>query len=200
MAVYGKSCIDNPPPTDGCGGKDVITDGVYNNKIDYVDLNSFIKRYSGYYGNSTTVLNCFLPVTPTVTTTVTPTPVVTFTGTPTVGPTITLTNTPTVTPTVTYTVTPTVTPTVTHSITPTVTPTPFILYPLGIICGPLDVNGDNKLDYVDYYDYLRAHLHYCNDIVQYTGCGPKDLNNDRYLDYIDSYNFIKYYDKPSCLP
>lgn len=69
-------------------------------------------------------------VTPTPTTTVTPTntPTATATNTPTITPTQTPTNTPTLTPTQTPTntptLTPTITPTQTATNTPTLTPTP----------------------------------------------------------------------------
>jgi hypothetical protein len=202
MQAYGKNCSDPPPPTDGCQGKDVRIDGEYDNKIDYKDLDSFIKRYNGY-----DITNCY--ISGGVVNTPTMTPVVTSTSTPMPSPTTTPpVTTPMPSPTRTpvpspVNTTPPFTPYVTtrppNTVTPKITTPGQIIFPQGIICGPLDVNGDNKLDYIDYYDYLRAHLHRCNDNVQYGGCGPKDSNNDRYLDYIDSYVFIEYYNLPSCV-
>jgi hypothetical protein len=44
MEVYGRTCTDSPPPAEGCGGKDVRKNGLYDNFINYIDLDSFISR------------------------------------------------------------------------------------------------------------------------------------------------------------
>lgn len=70
-------------------------------------------------------------------------------------------------------------------------------------CGPIDVNGDNILNYIDLAPFSRIYNKSCND-SPFTGggCGGKDTNGDAKINYIDfGYLSNHYYPKAqSCLP
>jgi hypothetical protein len=191
IEVYNKTCTDPPPPIAGCQGKDVRVDGVYNNKIDYMDLDSFLKRYSGSLEYDKKNVNCYLGTTPTNT------PVITETVKPTVTPENKPTVTSTIKPTVTPTIRPSSTPTNMPINTPTVTPI-MTTPPLqeGVLCGPLDVNGDNKINWIDRADFETKWLKHCIDTVDYSwGCGAKDFNHDGVIEYKDWDNYYYYESK-----
>lgn len=126
--------------------------------------------------------------TPTPTNTNIPTP--TFTPSPTIIYTPTFTPSPTVIYTPTLTPTPTITVPPTNTPTPSLTPTPFVLE---IECGPIDVNGDLRIDYADLPAFQSAYYHKCSDTPYLLGCGGKDTNNDGYVDFIDYLYFINNY-------
>ena len=151
------------------------------------------------------------------------TPISTNTPVPTNNPitnTLVPTNTtaPTYTPLITTTMIPTGGPgTPTPSIilpsppfTPTVTTgTPSITQPLppgSIECGPIDVNNDNQLDYIDLYAFIKVYLKTCSDVPPITGCQGKDVRKnglyDGVINYIDLSSFVsRYYSKvSSCVP
>jgi len=92
----------------------------------------------------------------------------------------TITPTGTVVPTITITSTPGLTPT----FTPVVTPTDGVEE---FICGPIDMNNDNKLTIYDFTYFARAYTKTCADQIIYDGCGGKDTNSDT---IIDIYDFI----------
>ncbi len=130
-----------------------------------------------------------LTVTPTTTSEVEPTntPII-FTATPTqtVGPTV-----------IYYTTIPhTSTPAPTSSPTPSVTPINKPPLTDNIVCGPLDVNGDLKLDYIDYVVFNYMYGYHCSDAYPAINCGGKDTNGDGVINYIDlSYFQANYYPK-----
>ncbi len=70
-------------------------------------------------------------------------------------------------------------------------------------CGPIDVNGDNILNYIDLAPFSRIYNKSCGD-SPFTGggCGGKDTNGDAKVNYIDLGFFSShYYPKAqSCLP
>lgn len=155
--------------------------------------------------------------TPTFTPTKTPTPNPTFTKTltptitksPTPKPTNTSTPKPTVTlsPTMTPTRKPTFTPTKAPTLTPTRTPVPSILP--AIVCGPLDVNGDKKLNYIDLAQFMKVYGRTCRDFPITTGCQGKDVRikgkYDSKINFIDLDYFTKRYNSSvrtsiSCMP
>ena len=64
------------------------------------------------------------------------------------------------------------------------------------MCGPLDVNGDNVINYVDLMNFTGKYQKKCSDSFGTGGCGGVDFNNDKIVDYQDLYNFtINYYPK-----
>lgn len=155
--------------------------------------------------------------TPTFTPTKSPTPNPTLTQTP--IPTLTFTPTKSPTPTPTYTVTPTFTPTKsptpkptftpTKTQTPTPTPTPVSTQNLPVICGPIDVNGDKKLNYIDLAEFMKVYGKTCRDNPITTGCQGKDVRVkgvfDKKINFIDLDYFSKRYNSSpatnkSCMP
>lgn len=129
-----------------------------------------------------------------------PTPLPTFTNTPTPTniPNPTYTNTPTNVPNPTFTNTPTNVPNPTY----TNTPIPTNVFEQEIECGGIDINSDNKLDYIDLFEFIKTYNRKCiDDYPSNIGCGGKDTNGDHTINYIDLYNFInKYYPKSnSCI-
>lgn len=103
------------------------------------------------------------------------------------------TNTPTPSPTVSpkVTVTATTTPKVTQ--TPSVTPTGK---PEGIDCGPLDINSDKIINYIDLLNFSEKYNQKCSDYWDNGGCGALDSNHDYQVNYKDLYNMsVKYYPK-----
>ena len=140
-----------------------------------------------------------LTPTPTDQTEVTNTPTSTPSSTPTMTPTLTFT--PTLSPTAfpTNTVRPTI---IYYTVIPTSSPTPTVTPiskpPLtdNIICGPIDVNGDLKLDYIDYVVFEYMYGYHCSDTYPAVGCGGKDTNGDGVINYIDlAYFQANYYPK-----
>lgn len=100
---------------------------------------------------------------------------------------------PTVTPTAILTATPTIEPT----ITPTVTPTE----PIGqYVCGPIDVDGNEILDILDFTYFAKAYQKICVDQIDYPGCGGKDTNNDKTVDIYDLIYLAEHYGNilPNC--
>jgi|GEM_PF-2885621 len=91
------------------------------------------------------------------------------------------------------------TPEVTATVTPKITQTPIVTptgKPEGIVCGPLDVNGDKILNYVDLHNLSKKYNSKCSDYFEESGCGALDANHDYVLDYKDLYNMsVKYYPK-----
>jgi hypothetical protein len=75
--------------------------------------------------------------------------------------------------------------------------------PTKVVCGPVDVNGDNLLNYIDLAAFSEVYNKKCSD-SPYTGggCGGKDNNGDGSINYIDLGFFSShYYPKASsCLP
>jgi hypothetical protein len=45
LLVYGKWCLDAPPPTTGCLGKDVRINDIHDNVVNFKDLDYFMRRY-----------------------------------------------------------------------------------------------------------------------------------------------------------
>lgn len=149
--------------------------------------------------------------TPTLKFTSTPTPVKTIapqttnTPTPTLKPTLTATPTPTQTPTGTllptatphntFTPTPTPTGTIKPSHTPTITPTNRPSE--GVICGPIDVNGDDLLNIYDLSAFSKVYRKKCIDETITTGCGGKDVvfngQNDKEVNIRDFVHFSQHY-------
>lgn len=138
-------------------------------------------------------------VTNKPTNTPTNTPINTPTSTPTLTPTLTFT--PTVLPTYfpTYTVRPTI---IYYTVIPTSSPTPTVTPiskpPLtdNVVCGPIDVNGDLKLDYIDYVVFSYMYGYHCSDTYPAVGCGGKDTNGDGVINYIDlGYFQMNYFPK-----
>ena len=68
------------------------------------------------------------------------------------------------------------------------------------MCGPIDVNGDLKLDYIDYVVFSYMYGYHCSDTYPAVGCGGKDTNGDGVINYIDlGYFQMNYYPKnPNC--
>jgi murein DD-endopeptidase MepM/ murein hydrolase activator NlpD len=101
------------------------------------------------------------------------------------------TTTPTLSPTVTPKVTLTTTPKLTQ--TPSITPTGN---PGGIDCGPLDINSDKIINYIDLLNFSEKYNKKCSDYYDKGGCGALDYNHDYVVDYKDLYNMsVKYYPK-----
>jgi hypothetical protein len=75
--------------------------------------------------------------------------------------------------------------------------------PNSVACGPVDVNGDNLLNYIDLAAFSAVYNKKCND-SPFTGggCGGKDNNGDSLINYIDLGFFSShYYPKAqTCLP
>jgi hypothetical protein len=71
--------------------------------------------------------------------------------------------------------------------------------PLGIDCGPMDVNGDNKLTIIDLSSFVRMYRKACKDTAPTTGCKGKDTNGDKKITLVDLSNFVRKYGKKSCL-
>ena len=68
-----------------------------------------------------------------------------------------------------------------------------------IQCGPMDSNGDGKLDLVDLAAFGKAYGKTCNDTgANYGLCSGKDSNGDGVINIVDFANFGKRYNKPSC--
>jgi len=73
----------------------------------------------------------------------------------------------------------------------------------GITCGPIDVNGDSKLNYIDLASFALSYFKKCNDspYISGSGCGGKDVNGDGIINYIDLGSFaIRYFPRSqNCL-
>jgi hypothetical protein len=137
--------------------------------------------------------------------TTSPTPIyVTLLVTPTPVPSITPTGELMITiiyTTDTPTPVPTATPTLVVTATPAATPTPLPLptrLPVTdntpVLCGPLDVDGNHILNYIDYNSMMTVYGLTCSDSpYAHTGCGGKDTNDDGKIDYIDLYYLVNHY-------
>jgi hypothetical protein len=68
----------------------------------------------------------------------------------------------------------------------------------GIVCGPMDTNGDNKLTVIDLSNFVKVYSKKCKDNAPTTGCKGKDTNGDKKVTLIDLSNFVKKYGKKSC--
>jgi hypothetical protein len=69
----------------------------------------------------------------------------------------------------------------------------------GVVCGPMDTNGDNKLTIVDLSNFVKVYGKKCKDNAPTTGCKGKDTNKDGKVTLIDLSNFVKKYGKKSCV-
>jgi hypothetical protein len=68
-----------------------------------------------------------------------------------------------------------------------------------VVCGPLDVNGDDKIDFPDFAKFVEAWKKGCNDSpFSKAGCGGKDFNDDGMVDQKDFFNLVNKWKKPSC--
>lgn len=80
-----------------------------------------------------------------------------------------------------------------------ITPTPIIptttpvSYQQGIVCGPMDFNGDGKLNFVDLANLSRKYNQNCSDYYDDEECGGLDSNHDYRIDYEDLYQFTSRY-------
>lgn len=81
---------------------------------------------------------------------------------------------------------------------PSSTPTPTPSPPNGIICGPIDIDGNDKLNIIDLSAFAKVYTKTCSDTPPTSGCGAKDSNHDGKVDILDLSNFAKKYIKPSC--
>ena len=116
-------------------------------------------------------------------------------------PTIEVTDTPL--PTTQVTATPTistypqflviyVTRAVSPSFNPSPTPTP-VTDNIYVTCGAIDVNTDNRIDYIDYPPFRSVYNHLCTDTPPAIGCGGKDTNADGLINYLDLFYFTSNY-------
>jgi len=66
-------------------------------------------------------------------------------------------------------------------------------------CGPIDINGDNKLTILDLNDFAAAYGKTCKDhYPQSQGCGGKDYYGDGAINIRDLAYFTSKYGKDSC--
>jgi len=69
-----------------------------------------------------------------------------------------------------------------------------------IVCGPLDIDNDNKLSLVDFASFSKTYGSSCSDKFSLSnGCGGVDTNNDGKVNLVDLLKFAKYYNLPSCV-
>lgn len=68
-----------------------------------------------------------------------------------------------------------------------------------IVCGPIDVNGDSRITFADFGNFVRAYGKMCSDTPPTTGCGPMDVNQNGKIDFTDFASFIERYNKLSCV-
>ncbi|MBD3362530.1 hypothetical protein GF362_02315 [Candidatus Dojkabacteria bacterium] len=121
----------------------------------------------------------------------------TQTSEPSHSPTLTTTTSPSVTNTPTATVT--VTSSTVKTPTPTVTVTSSaVSTPIGVICGQLDHNNNNKVDLYDFEPFKDVYSKTCSDSPIVEGCGPKDSDRNGKVDIIDFKNFIILYKQKNC--
>ena len=82
----------------------------------------------------------------------------------------------------------------------------FIFSPESVVCGPIDVNNDNQLNYIDLYFFVKINLKTCSDIPPPGRCQGKDVlmdgKYDGIINYIDLSSFISRYSGrvPDCTP
>jgi hypothetical protein len=68
----------------------------------------------------------------------------------------------------------------------------------GVVCGPMDTNGDGKLTLIDLANFVKVYRKTCKDTAPTTGCKGKDTNGDKKITLPDLSNFVKKYGKKSC--
>lgn len=113
------------------------------------------------------------------------------TTTPSPIPSVTASETPAITITPSLSTTPRVTLTPILSPTSTPYPTPFTDN-IPLVCGPIDVNGDRILNYIDYQAMIVVYNHSCSDTYPELGCGGKDTNSDGVVNYIDMHYLVNH--------
>lgn len=69
----------------------------------------------------------------------------------------------------------------------------------GVVCGPLDVNGDSKVSPVDLSSFLTVYGKDCSDTAPTTGCKGKDSNIDNRISPVDLSNILSVYGLNSCI-
>lgn len=75
---------------------------------------------------------------------------------------------------------------------PSPTPTP-VTDNIYVTCGAIDVNTDNRIDFIDYPPFRSVYNHICTDTPPAVGCGGKDTNADGLINYLDLFYFTNNY-------
>ncbi len=97
----------------------------------------------------------------------------------------------TITPT--STLPPSFTPTPSSTFTPTPSPIP------GIVCGPMDSDGNDQIDIKDLVNFVVKYRKRCSDNYTDTKYGPLDANKDGTTNVYDIQKFKSYYNKGKVL-
>jgi len=75
-------------------------------------------------------------------------------------------------------------------------------FSVSVECGPIDVDGDNKLTLIDLVAFKALYGKKCNispvSFPSQTSCGPKDTNNNGIIDIADFSSFQSRYLAPTC--
>jgi hypothetical protein len=62
-----------------------------------------------------------------------------------------------------------------------------------MVCGPIDVNNDSILNYIDLDAFRSKYNKTCSDTPPASVCGGTDTNGDGKINYIDLDSFAKRY-------
>lgn len=62
-----------------------------------------------------------------------------------------------------------------------------------VACGKIDVDDNDKLDYIDLSGFIKFYNKECIDSAAIGGCGKKDTNNDGIVNFIDLQNLVSRY-------